>query len=90
MSNLVEEKDLDEFFQASSLNEQKERFKKISSGLKGMILLVKCTFKHNAINSCDYAGHALRGSVCCQLQVDGVKSIWLTLKQLMETLANSF
>jgi hypothetical protein len=43
MSNLVEEKDLDEFFQASSLNEQKELFKKISSGLKDMILLVKCT-----------------------------------------------
>lgn len=40
MSKLVKENDLDDFFKAASIEEQKELFQKISSGLEDAVLLV--------------------------------------------------
>ena len=41
ISSLVDEEDVDNFFKASSIEEQKERFQKISAGLEEAVLLVE-------------------------------------------------
>ena len=41
ISSLVDEEDVDNFFKASSIEEQKEHFQKISAGLEEAVLLVE-------------------------------------------------